>query len=129
MLFCAASQFCQFCQLSANFLDNIPQMLHEYAPVADPGAVERQELNLSLNDVVLPSTVEQRLIGIVSVSTNMFSMSWLERDKEQNRFYLLPGMGGSAFRRKRRRILLWSLAAGLLVSAAVACILYAMSAH
>jgi len=59
----------------------------------------------------------------------MFSMSWLERDKEQNRFYLLPGMGGRAFRRKRRRILLWSLAAGLLVSAALAGILYIMSAH
>jgi len=59
----------------------------------------------------------------------MFSMSWLERDKEQNRFYLLPGMGGNAFRRKRRIILIWALAAGLLVSAALAGILYIMSAH
>jgi len=59
----------------------------------------------------------------------MFSMPWLERDKEQNRFYLLPGMGGRAFRRKRRLILLWALAAGLLVSTLLACILYAMSRH
>ena len=95
---------------------------------ADPGAAE-QEPNLSLSDVVYDLPREQKLIRIVSVNTNMFSMSWLEREKEQDRFYLLPGMGGSAFRRKRRRILLWSLAAGLLVSAALACILYSMSDH
>ncbi len=57
----------------------------------------------------------------------MFTMPWLQRDKEQNRFYLLPGMGGRAFRRKRRRILFWALVAGLLVSAVLACLLYAMS--
>ena len=95
---------------------------------ADPGAAE-QEPNLSLSDVVYDLPREQKLVRIVSVNTNMFSMSWLERDKEQNRFYLLPGMGGSAFRRKRRRILLWSVAAGLLVSAALAGLLYIMSAR
>ena len=44
-------------------------------------------------------------------------MLWFERDKEKHRFYLLPGMGGSALRRKHRRFLYWSIAIGLLVSA------------
>jgi hypothetical protein len=54
-------------------------------------------------------------------------MLWFERDKEQQRFYLLPGMGGRARRQKELRILRWSLAAGLVVSAIVACILYLLS--
>jgi hypothetical protein len=44
--------------------------------------------------------------------------------KEQERFYLLPGMGGRALRRKRKVMLQWSIVAGLLVSAIVAGILY-----
>lgn len=54
-------------------------------------------------------------------------MSWFERDKEKERFYLLPGMGGRALRRKHRRFLQWSIAIGLVVSAIVACILYLIS--
>jgi hypothetical protein len=42
------------------------------------------------------------------------------RNKETQRFYLFAGMGGSAARRKHRRILWWSIAAGILVSAVVA---------
>jgi len=57
----------------------------------------------------------------------MFAMPWLERDKEKDRFYLLPGMGGKAFRRKRRRILFWAIGAGLFVSAVVGCMLYLLS--
>ena len=44
--------------------------------------------------------------------------------KERERFYLLPGMGGSALRRKRKLMLKWSIAAGLLVSGVLAAILY-----
>jgi hypothetical protein len=44
--------------------------------------------------------------------------------KERERFYLLPGMGGSALRRKRKMMLRWSIAAGLVVSAVVAAALY-----
>jgi hypothetical protein len=44
--------------------------------------------------------------------------------KERERFYLLPGMGGSALRRKRKAALQWSIAAGILVSALVAGLLY-----
>ena len=46
------------------------------------------------------------------------------RNKERERFYLLPGMGGSALRRKRKMMLQWSIIAGLLVSAIVATLLY-----
>jgi hypothetical protein len=44
--------------------------------------------------------------------------------KEPERFYLLPGMGGSALRRKRKLFLQWAIAAGLFVSALVAGLLY-----
>ena len=54
-------------------------------------------------------------------------MRWFERNKEPERFYLLPGMGGRARRRKEMRFLRWSLAAGLLVSAILACVLYLIS--
>jgi hypothetical protein len=39
------------------------------------------------------------------------------KDKERERYYLLPGQGGRASRRKHRRILLWSIAFGLVASA------------
>jgi len=54
-------------------------------------------------------------------------MAWFQRDKEKERFYLLPGQGGKALRRKRKVILRWSILAGVFVSAAVAGILYLMS--
>jgi hypothetical protein len=54
-------------------------------------------------------------------------MAWFARDKEKDRFYLLPGMGGRALRRKRKVILSWSIIAGLAVSLVVAMILYFMS--
>ena len=56
-------------------------------------------------------------------------MLWFERDKERPRFYLLPGMGGRARRQKELRFLRWSIAAGLVVSAIVACILYLISSR
>jgi hypothetical protein len=56
-------------------------------------------------------------------------MLWFDRNKEKQRFYLLPGMGGRARRRKEMMILRWALAAGLLVSAVVACVLYLISRH
>jgi hypothetical protein len=46
------------------------------------------------------------------------------RDKEKDRFYLLPGQGGKAARRKQRFILLWSIVFGLLVSAGFAGVLH-----
>ena len=49
---------------------------------------------------------------------------WFKRDKEKERFYLLPGQGGRAMRRKRNMFLAWSIAAGLIVSLGVAFALY-----
>jgi len=47
-----------------------------------------------------------------------------QKSKARERFYLLPGMGGRAARQKHKRILRWAIAAGLLVSAALAVVLY-----
>jgi hypothetical protein len=54
-------------------------------------------------------------------------MALFVRDKEKDRFYLLPGMGGKNLRRKRRKILQWSIIAGILTSAALASLLYLIS--
>ena len=54
-------------------------------------------------------------------------MLWFGRDKDRERFYLLPGMGGRARRQKEMRILRWTIAVGLLFSALVACALYLLS--
>jgi hypothetical protein len=52
-------------------------------------------------------------------------MSRSKIDKpERERFYLLPGQGGAAYRRKQRKILLWSILAGLVVAAILAGIMY-----
>jgi hypothetical protein len=48
------------------------------------------------------------------------------KDKERHRFYLLPGMGGKALRRKRKTVLKWTIAIGLFFSAVVACLLYVL---
>jgi hypothetical protein len=50
-----------------------------------------------------------------------------KRDKETQRFYLLPGQGGAAYRRKQKFILKWSVIAGLVVSAALAAIMYLLN--
>jgi hypothetical protein len=49
------------------------------------------------------------------------------RDKDKDRYYLFPGQGGRSARRKHRRILLWAILFGLVVSAGFAGILYLMS--
>jgi hypothetical protein len=46
-------------------------------------------------------------------------MFW-KKNKEQERFYLLPGMGGRNLRRKRKVFLIWSVATGIVVSAVLA---------
>jgi len=56
-------------------------------------------------------------------------MALFARDKERERFYLLPGMGGRNLRRKRRIILQWSIVTGLFVSALLACVLYLLSSR
>ena len=46
------------------------------------------------------------------------------REKDRERFYLLPGMGGKAYRRKRNLILKASIAVGLIVSGVFALVVY-----
>jgi hypothetical protein len=47
--------------------------------------------------------------------------------KEHERYYLLPGQGGHAYRRKQQFILKWTIIAALVVSAALAAALYWMN--
>jgi hypothetical protein len=56
-------------------------------------------------------------------------MLWFARNKERQRFYLLPGMGGSALRRKHRRFLGWSIVIGLVVSVILAGLLFMYNQH
>jgi hypothetical protein len=54
-------------------------------------------------------------------------MALFAHDKDKERFYLLPGMGGRNLRRKRRVILQWSIIAGLFTSIVLAILLYLIS--
>ena len=54
---------------------------------------------------------------------------WFGRKQERQRYYLLPGMGGSARKRKKAMILRWSLATGLFTSLLVAFLLRWISSH
>lgn len=78
------------------------------------------------SEFLAPTMLESKTI-LTLKGTKFYWMFWQTKDKEQQRFYLLPGMGGRAFRRKQKIILYWSLAAGLIVSGVVACILYVIS--
>lgn len=57
---------------------------------------------------------------------DLLAWAGMNRGKEPERYYLLPGMGGRALRRKRKVILQWSITAGVLVSAVLASLLYWM---
>jgi hypothetical protein len=50
-----------------------------------------------------------------------------KRNKEAERFYLLPGQGGAAFRRKQRFILTWAIIVGLAVAAGLGALMYFMN--
>jgi hypothetical protein len=47
-----------------------------------------------------------------------------QRPEEKERFYLLPGQGGSGYRRKQRFILKYSIIVGIFVSAVFAAVMY-----
>jgi hypothetical protein len=49
-----------------------------------------------------------------------------DKDKEKNRFYLLPGQGGRSHRQKQWFILKWSLLAALVVAGILAAAMYWM---
>jgi hypothetical protein len=52
-----------------------------------------------------------------------------DKDKEKNRFYLLPGQGGRAHRSKQWRVLKWSLLTALIVAGIMAAALYWLNNH
>jgi hypothetical protein len=47
-----------------------------------------------------------------------------DRDKEKQRYYLLPGMGGRLYRKKQKVIIKWSVIAALVVSGIVAALMF-----
>ena len=47
-----------------------------------------------------------------------------KRNKEAQRFYLLPGQGGAAYRRKQRFILTWAAIVGMAVAAVLGALMY-----
>ena len=64
-----------------------------------------------------------------SLLENMLSLRRRTRakDREQRRFYLLPGMGGRAYFRKRRRFQIIAVVVGALVSALLALVMYLLN--
>jgi hypothetical protein len=50
-----------------------------------------------------------------------------DSEKPRERFYLLAGMGGSAAKRKHKRILAWAIAAGLVVSLILAAAMFLLN--
>jgi uncharacterized membrane protein YozB (DUF420 family) len=53
-------------------------------------------------------------------------MFWTRRNKEEHRYYLLPGMARSN-RRRHREFVRWAIGVGILVSAALGYLLYFIS--
>jgi hypothetical protein len=55
---------------------------------------------------------------------NLFRSKRSKRRDESQRFYLLPGQGGAAYRRKQKFILTWSIIAALILSALFSALAY-----
>jgi high-affinity Fe2+/Pb2+ permease len=53
-------------------------------------------------------------------------MFWTRRNKEEHRYYLLPGMGRSN-RKRHQELIKWSIVVGALVSAVFGFLLYFLS--
>ena len=66
----------------------------------------------------------KKKMGEIGQGKNMFGS---KASKERERFYLLPGQGGHAYRRKQKFILKWVVLAALAVSAILAAALYWMN--
>ena len=74
-------------------------------------------------DVRLPKPSE---LTIRTEPNQQPTMFWTRKNKEEHRYYLLPGMGRSN-RRRHQQFLRWSIVVGLLASAAFAYLLYLLS--
>jgi hypothetical protein len=65
-------------------------------------------------------------VGYMRRHANKF-VRLFKPDREKDRYYLLPGMGGRALRRKQKVILSWTAVAGLATASVVGAILYLMN--
>jgi hypothetical protein len=63
------------------------------------------------------------VISIVS-GRQYFTMLWFQKNKEAERYYLLPGMGGRAVWQKQKMMLQWAIITGLFVSIVFAIAMY-----
>ena len=68
------------------------------------------------------SEPSERLLG--QEQSRIMQRSKKHREKERERYYLLPGMGGRATRRKRVLMLKAGLAVGLVMALILSLILY-----
>ncbi len=68
-----------------------------------------------------------RLTGTPSQRVVIGGMIWSKQNKEKERFYLLPGMGGKAQRRKNKVFLVWSILAAVVVSFVLAVTFFLMN--
>jgi ABC-type Fe3+ transport system permease subunit len=75
---------------------------------------------LGMNIFMLLLEPKSALIRLIIIGI----MWGFEKDKERERYYLLPGQGGRSARRKHRRILLWSIVVGLFASAFFVGVIY-----
>lgn len=67
------------------------------------------------------------MTAAVLVSADSMSLFNFKRGKQNERFYLLPGQGGAAFRRKQRLFMACSILVGVLVSLALGALMYWMN--
>jgi hypothetical protein len=79
-------------------------------------------LNWSRRFVDLPNN------GDLSIDTPTLlpAMFWTRKNKEEHRYYLLPGMGRSN-RRRHQEFVRWAIVVGLIASALFAFLLYQLS--
>ena len=54
-------------------------------------------------------------------------MARRKREKERERYYLLPGQGGRAYRRKQKQIIFWSIIAAVVFSVIIAGVMYLLN--
>jgi hypothetical protein len=66
-------------------------------------------------------------LSTVAAHVRVRRMFGRNKNKDESRYYLLPGQGGPALRRKRRKILIWSALVAVFVGVVFSLLLYWMS--
>lgn len=76
--------------------------------------------------MIWPAELDKKYL-VLKRFANTNGMTFERRPKEQERYYLFAGMGGKPMRRKRKIYLVWSIAAGLMVSGLFATVLFLLN--